>query len=269
MNRVARIGLRVAGASAAVYALACGGVATMYRPFLFPAPHRAPVVPADAKKIETRASDGAAVHALRFGPDEAAAGIVFFHGNGELADDGADLARTLAARGYVVVLAEYRGYGLSASSGAPSERGIYDDAAAVVAATNVPNDHLVLMGFSLGTGVAVELATRGYGKALVLLAPYTSIPEVASRHVPLFPMNLLMRDKLDTLSKAPSIKVPVLVAHGDRDEIVPFDMGETVAHAFPYGRFVTVSGAHHTDMFSSDDHLVTKLVDFLIDVVPI
>jgi hypothetical protein len=143
---------------------------------------------------------------------------------------------------------------------------LYADAEAIVAEAG--GDRPVLMGFSLGTGVATEMAARGHGRALILLAPYTSIPEVGQRDVPFFPMKLLMRDKFDTRAKAPSIALPAFVAHGDADQVVPFDMGESVAHAFPRGRFVTVSGAHHTDMFARDDHLMQKIIDFVIDVAP-
>ncbi len=158
---------------------------------------------------------------------------------------------------------------MSAAEGSPNERGIYADAEAIVSSVKARNDHVVLMGFSLGTGVATEMAARGHGGALVLLAPYTSIPAVAQRHVPLFPMNALMRDKFDTLSKAPAISLPVFVAHGDRDEVVPFDMGETVAHGFPRGQFVAVSGATHMTLFERDDHLMDEIVDFVIASLPI
>lgn len=164
------------------------------------------------------------------------------------------------------MLAEYRGYGMARASGPPSERGIYEDAEAIV--TEAGGDRPVLVGFSLGTGVATEMAARGHGRALVLLAPYTSIPDVASRFASIFPMKLLIRDAFDTRSKAAAITLPVLVAHGDADEVVPFDMGETVAHAFPKGHFVAVSGGRHMDLFAKDDHLVQKIVDFVIDVAP-
>jgi len=269
MNRFAKRALRFLIVTALVYAIGCGVVAFAYRAFLYPAPHGPPPAIADATLIETKTNDGVTARALRIGPADATTAIVFFHGNGEIAESGEALARQLASHGYQVVLAEYRGYGISRAEGSPNERGLYADAEAICAAVNVPNDHLVLMGFSLGTGVATEMAARGHGRALVLLAPYTSIPEVAQRDVPFFPMNALMRDKLDSLSKAPSIDIPAFVAHGDRDEVVPFDMGETVAHAFPHNHFVAVSGATHMTLFQRDDHLVDQIVDFVIGAIPI
>jgi pimeloyl-ACP methyl ester carboxylesterase len=78
-----------------------------------------------------------------------------------------------------------------------------------------------------------------------------------------------MRDRFDTLSKAPSVSLPVFVAHGDGDEVVPFDMGETVAHAFPKGRFNAISGASHMTLFERDEHLLSKIVDFIITTTPL
>jgi len=272
MTRAARVSLRVAAMVAIAYTLLCVAVAVLYRRFLYPAPTRSdPPLPADVTLLEARAKDGAPVRAYRIGPGPDARPpltLVFFHGNGEVAEDDFGLARALASHGWTVVLPEYRGYGVSRSAGRPSEAALYDDAAAAIDSLGVDDEHLVLMGFSLGTGVAVEMAARGRGRAVVLLAPYTSIPDVASRRVPLLPMRQLMGDKLDSESKAAKIQLPVLVAHGDRDEVVPFGMGETLAHTFPHGRFVTVSGGHHTDMFAVDDHLLQKIVDFLIEVTP-
>ena len=270
--------VRMLAGVAVIYAVACGAIAAFYRPFLYPAPSTSdPPLPPDAKLVQASPTS----RAFRFGPDHAPLTIVYFHGNGQLAEDGFGLARDLASHGWAVLLPEYRGYGVSRASGRPSERALYDDAAALVASlvdgsaaggtSRIPttdNDRIVLMGYSLGTGVCVELASRGLGRALVLLAPYTSIPDVAARRLPMFPMRSLLGDKLDSESKAARVQIPAFVAHGDRDDIVPFDMGETLAHTFPKGRFVTVSGANHVNMFATDDHLMQKIVDFLLDVAP-
>jgi pimeloyl-ACP methyl ester carboxylesterase len=252
-----------------VYLLLCAVTPALSRWLTFPAPKTStPGIPTGATLLEARTSDGTRARALRFDVPHAALTVVFFHGSGELAEDEMGLARVLVGHGYAAVFVEYRGYGLSADAGTTTERGIYADAEALLEASGAPRDHVVLYGFSLGTGVAVEMAARGWGRAMVLLAPYTSIPDVAFRRVPLLPMQWLVRDKLDSLSKAAGIDMPVLVAHGDADDAVPFEMGERLAHAFPHGRFVTVSGGHHTDLFARDDRLMQKVIDFLISVTP-
>jgi pimeloyl-ACP methyl ester carboxylesterase len=262
--------LRFAAVTLGLYLVTCVVAVVVSRRFLFPAPARAAEPLADAHVLESKTSDGVVARALFFTPSATPdATLVFFHGNGEIAEDNVGLARELVSHGYAVALAEYRGYGLSRMEGAPSEPGIYADAEAVIASLGVARDRMVLMGFSLGTGVAVEMAARGHGHAMVLLAPYTAIPEVAARWVPVLPMRFIMRDKLDSRSKAAAIDMPVLVAHGDADQVVPFDMGETLAHTFPHGQLVTVPGGHHMDMFAVDDRLMPKILTFLTEVMPL
>jgi hypothetical protein len=105
---------------------------------------------------------------------------------------------------------------------------------------------VVLWGHSLGSGVAARMASEGRGEALILESPYTSIPDVAARRFPIYPVRFFMRDRFDTLSLVPKIKVPVLIIHGTRDRIVPYDMGVTLAKRF--GReamFIPIVGAAH------------------------
>src|SRR5581483_2807034 len=113
--------IRFIAVTIGVYIAACGFVALAYKPFLYPAPNRAPVTPPGAKVIEAGTAK-----ALRFGPDDATTTIVYFHGNGELADDGAWLAEQFVAQGWAVYLAEYPGYGMSSGAGGPSEKRIYE-----------------------------------------------------------------------------------------------------------------------------------------------
>jgi uncharacterized protein len=224
-----------------------------YRRLLFPGAGRADIPPpADASVLEAVASDGVQVHALLLGSPEAERTVVYFHGNGEVAGDNVWLARELVHRGMHVVLAEYRGYGASSASPGLSEEGLYADADAVLdslARRGIGKERVVLWGMSLGTGVAAEMAARGRGSALVLVAPYTSILDMATHFVPILPARWLMSDRFETLSKAPRIRVPTLVFHGTKDEVVPYAMGKRVSEAVAGAKLVSVEGGHHTDLF--------------------
>jgi pimeloyl-ACP methyl ester carboxylesterase len=243
---------RTALGTGAVYVAALVLGHAVYRRLLYPAAGRADVAPpADARLLTCAALDGVAVHALEFGGATAERTIVYFHGNGEVVGDDTWIARELARRGFHVVLAEYRGYGLSAP-GQPTEPGLYADAEAVLdalAARGIGPTRIALWGMSLGTGVAAEMARRGRGSALVLVAPYTSIVDVASHHVPFLPARLVMEERFDTLAKAPGLRVRALVLHGTRDEVVPFSMGRRVAERIPGATFIAVEGGHHNDLF--------------------
>jgi fermentation-respiration switch protein FrsA (DUF1100 family) len=207
--------------------------------------------PADVRLATYRAADGIPVHALELDTPGARETIVYFHGNGEVVGDDIWMARDLQREGFSVVLAEYRGYGHS-RPGDPTEAGLYADAEAVLAglaSRGVDAKHVVLWGASLGSGVAAEMATRGRGTALVLVTPYTSIPDVAAIHFPWLPARLLVRDQFATLGKAAAIGVPTFVLHGTSDEVVPFAMGEHVAGAIHGATFARVDGGRHTDLF--------------------
>jgi fermentation-respiration switch protein FrsA (DUF1100 family) len=236
------------------YAALCVAARLNYRWFLYPVPDvGAPAVPAGATALELRAADGASVHAIQFPPSGAdARTMVLFHGNAETIDNGIELAGELHRHGLGVVLAEYRGYGGSRDAGSPSERGLYLDAEAVLdalRAQGIGPDRVVLMGTSLGSGVAAEMAKRGRGAALVLVSPYTSITAMARRTAPFLPVSLVCPDAFDTIAKAPAIRVPTLVVHGDADEVVPVEMGRAVTAALPGAAMKIVAGGHHNDLY--------------------
>jgi fermentation-respiration switch protein FrsA (DUF1100 family) len=162
------------------------------------------------------------------------------------------LAEDLRVRGLGAVLFEYRGYGVSAAAGPPSEGGIYDDAESILAALGargIDSGRIALVGFSLGTGVAAEMARRGRGASLTLVSPYTSMIAMGQHVLPWLPVAWLLPDEFDTLSKAPEIRTPTLVLHGDADEVVPFTMGRRVAAAIAGATFEAIPGGHHSDLF--------------------
>jgi fermentation-respiration switch protein FrsA (DUF1100 family) len=238
-----------------------------YRVLVYPAPRTdsAPV-PAEARVLTLRAADGVPVHALDFPAAAGARHVVYFHGNGEVIGDDVWMAQRLHAHGLGVTLVEYRGYGRSSGAGSPTEDGLYADATEVLddlAARGIGPSRVVLWGASLGTGVATEMARRGRGAALVLVAPYTSIPDMAARVAPWLPVRLLVGDKFDNLAKAPSLTVPAVVVHGTDDEVIPFRMGERIAATLPGARFERVAGGHHMECFLADPGLLARVVQAL------
>jgi pimeloyl-ACP methyl ester carboxylesterase len=250
-----------------LYALVVGLASLNYRRFLYPAPdgEGLDLAGEGAPKLWTlQASDGIPVHALHYDAPGATAAVVYFHGNGETMGPSQWLGVELQRRHVVMVLAEYRGYGASRGPAVPSEDGIYADATAILdelGKQGFPKDKVLLWGMSLGTGVAAEMATRGRGKAIVLFCPYTSIPAMASRFVPFLPARIVVRDRYDTLSKASAITIPALVVHGDADEVVPYDMGQTVAAALPHAELVTVKGGHHMDLLRRREDLLDRIAE--------
>ena len=151
-----------------------------------------------------------------------------------------------------VFIFDYRGYGRS--EGRVSEEGTYTDAQAGLkylhSRKDVDPKRIVFFGRSLGATVAAELATREVCRALILETPFASIREMARVAFPLLPIGGLLRIRYDTVEKVKKIKVPLLVIHGDRDDIVPYEQGRKVFEAAPQPKeFYTIRGARHNDTY--------------------
>jgi hypothetical protein len=241
-------GLSIVGLFAVLVSLAYAS----RRKLLFPAPRplRAPVTP-PGSLLHADTAAGRLV-ALWLAPGPGAPVVVHFHGNGEQLADVAVLARQLHARGVGVLAIEYPGYGLRGGE-SPSESALYEAAEAALThlrgELGIPPERTILQGHSLGSGVAAELAQRGRGAGLVLLSPYTSIPDVAARIVPFLPVRWLLDDRFATADKAPSIRIPVQIIHGELDALIPPAMGRRLAGLFPDARLELLPGVHHNDLF--------------------
>ena len=177
--------------------------------------------------------------------------VVYFHGNGEDLADSIPMISLLRTLGVGVLALEYPGYGVA--SGRSSEQSAYAAAETSLrwlrSEQGIDRDRVVLLGWSLGTAVASEMARRALGSRLVLISPFTSVAEMSRRIIPFFPASLI-RYPFDTVSKAPAISMPVLIVHGNEDEVVPFAMGQRLAATFPNARFVSLEGGRHNDLLT-------------------
>jgi fermentation-respiration switch protein FrsA (DUF1100 family) len=198
------------------------------------------------------ASDGVRLHGW-FVPGESDVTWLWCHGNAGNISHRLDNLRLLHDElGVSVFIFDYRGYGRS--EGSPSEEGTYRDAEAALAyllsRPDVDAERVVYFGRSLGAAVAVELATRRPPSALILESPLPSIAELARHHYPFLPAGRLLRTKYDALSKIGKVRVPLLVLHGDQDEVIPFEAGRRLfGAANEPKRFYTIGGAGHNDTY--------------------
>ncbi|MCW9035533.1 MAG: alpha/beta hydrolase [Rhodospirillales bacterium] len=158
--------------------------------------------------------------------DETLPVIVFFHGNAGHIGHRGFKARMFLDQGYGVLLVGYRGYG--GNSGSPSEKGLYEDARTALSdlsSKSIAKEQVVLYGESIGTGIAVQMALEGHGRALVLEAPYSSLEDIASQYYPIFPVSWLLKDRFDSIDKVDKISIPKLIVHGKKDEVIPQELG--------------------------------------------
>lgn len=179
--------------------------------------------------------------------------LLWFHGNAGNISHRLENIRLLHDRVEInTFIFDYRGYGRS--QGQPSEEGTYRDGEAALrylrSRKDVDPKRIVFFGRSLGAAVAAELATREDALALILETPFASIREMARVAFPFLPIGPLLRTRYDTVEKVKRVKGPLLVVHGDRDEIVPFAQGQKVFDAAPQPKeFYAIRGAHHNDTY--------------------
>ena len=206
----------------------------------------------DVQNLSVQTKDGLNVTGWIHRPSNKKPTFVFFHGNAGHYGHSIYAVADYIKLGYGVVLVGYRGYG--GNEGSPSETGFYEDGRAyinhLIQEENIAETDIVLYGQSIGSGVAVQMATEFQSvKALILEAPYTSLPDVAARTYFFIPVHLLMKDKFNNLNKINEIKSPLFIMHGDQDKVIPFKFGKTLFERAEVKKdFMIVKNRGHNDM---------------------
>jgi hypothetical protein len=199
--------------------------------------------------IET--SDGIKLHGWYVKAKDQKALAVYSHGNGGNITGLADYLQILSERLGISVLAyDYRGYGRSNST--PNIAGVLKDAAAATEwlahREGTTREQIIQIGRSLGGGVAMQTAVREKARALILENTFTSLADMGKRIYPWLPVRLLMRQDLPSLDTVKQYGGPILIVHGDKDELVPESMGrELYAAANEPKQFVSIVGGGHND----------------------
>jgi pimeloyl-ACP methyl ester carboxylesterase len=175
--------------------------------------------------------------------------IIYYGGNAEDVSLNFDDLERFAAESFIFM--NYRGYG--GSDGKPSETALLADALFVidhmVAIERVDPRHIVLMGRSLGSGVAVQVAANRPVGGVILVTPFDSLVNVAKAHYPIFPVKWLLKHRFDSARLAPGIDVPALFLTANRDQVVPIRFARNLEAAWggPVTR-VTIDGADHNSI---------------------
>lgn len=158
--------------------------------------------------------------------------VLYCHGNAHNLSqfEEPEFYEYLRGTGVNILAFDYRGFG--ESTGTPDEPGLYADARAAYdflrTRYHVPAERIILYGHSLGTGVAVQLATSVAAGALVLHAPYTSLPDVGADRFWYLPVRAIASYRFPSLERIPRVKIPLLVLHSPQDRAIPVAMGEQV-----------------------------------------
>lgn len=227
----------------------------------------------EAEDVRFRSADGLRLHGwwIGGGSPERSPVLLWCHGNaGNLTGRGPH-AQALADRGLSVLLFDYRGYGRSV--GEPDEAGIYRDAEAayryLVDERGIPPRRIVLLGRSLGAAPAARLATRVEHAGLLLVSPFPDAASMARRMFGGLPMGWLVRSRFPVAEWVGERRTPLLVIHGDADDVVPLELGRRVYRAASEPRrLVVLPGTGHNDVLAAGGERYLEAVrSFAYEVV--
>jgi len=219
--------------------------------------------------LSLHTSDGVEINGWFIPSPGARTTLLWLHGNGGNLSDTVDrLSQYHQALRTNIMVIDYREYGRS--SGEVSEEGTYLDALAaydyLLTRKEVDPTRIIVFGYSLGSAVAVELSLQRKTRGLILEAPFASIEEMAEEEFPWIPVGPLITTRYDTLSKISHLAVPLLILHGDRDDVVPFEQGREVFEAAQGPKtFYVIAGAGHDNTNVVGGQAYLKMVSDFID----
>jgi len=189
--------------------------------------------------------------------------IVYFHGNAGTLDNRIHKLNHFKDINVNFLIIAWRGF--SGNKGKPTENGLYIDGKSAVdwvMKKGVKEENIVLYGESLGTGIASEIAQNKNFAGVILETPFTSMVDAAKNFYPFIPIGLLLKDRYENKKKVININIPIMIMHGERDNIVPFSMGKKIfeiANEPKYSYFTK----YDNHMMEYDDQLIDELKRFL------
>ena len=188
--------------------------------------------------------------------------LIFFHGNAGSLENRIHKLNHFRNMNINFLIIAWRGF--SGNKGNPSEQGLYEDGKSAIdwlIKKGVSEKNLILYGESLGTGVATHLAQERGFAGIILETPFTSMVDAAKTFYPYIPVNLLLKDKFENYKKIKNINSPILIMHGEVDQLVPFSMGKKIyeiANKPKYSYFTK----YDNHMMEYDENLVLALKSF-------
>jgi uncharacterized protein len=235
---------------ALIYAGLCAALFLFQRSFIyFPQPRSLD----DLSSMSKMPLNGAEL-ILTIQPHNGPNALIYFGGNAE------DVSLRLpsfstAFPNHALYLLHYRGYG--GSSGKPSEAALFSDAIALFDKVLTEHQNIMVVGRSLGSGVAVYLASQRPVSRLVLVTPYDSIQKLAAQQLPYFPVRWLLVDKFESWKYAKSVNVPTLIIAAEHDEVIPKASTESLLAHFRTGvaSINVVSGTNHNTISDSSEYI--------------
>lgn len=215
------------------------------------------------REINIKTLDNKNLNGLLFKAEEPNGLIFYLHGNAGALDSWGDIARVYTAMGYDIFMIDYRGFGKSTGS-IKSEKQMHDD---IQLAYNemkklYDENSIIVMGFSIGTGMASRLAAHNNPRMLILQAPYYSMTDLIQKIAP-YTAPFLIRYKLENYKYVQQCTIPVIIFHGDEDEVIGVDSSERLKEYLkPSDRLTILKGTNHNGI-TMNEHYQGELKELL------
>lgn len=211
----------------------------------------------DVENIDINTKDGIKIKGwfVKNSKAEKSPLIIYFGGNAEEVSNL--IGKADQFNEWSLTLINYRGYGQS--EGKPNEKCLFDDAISIYdyfsKRDDIDANRIILMGRSLGSGVAIYLAKNRPVKALILVTPYDSMTSIAKEKVPVLPISLILKNRFDSISRASSIKIPMLALVAEKDSTIPPNHAKRLVEKWG-GKYILkiIEGKDHNSISSNEEY---------------
>ncbi len=219
-----------------------------------------------AREVWMNTKDDLRIHGLWWDKPAGEPVILFLHGNAQEVYSWSLIYEEFSKLQYRLLLIDYRGYGKS--QGKPFEEGLYLDGRAALEwlyEQGIKEHEIIVFGKSLGGAIACEISQQLKLKALILESTFTSLQNIASGLFPFLPADLNLKRNYSSIEKVGNLHCPVLVIHGEMDELIPLQDGIKLFEAVPEPKeLYLVPGAGHNDVsLIGGDQYVQRIASFL------
>ncbi len=199
--------------------------------------------------------DETTIHALHFFSENPKGVILYFHGNAGSLDDWGEVADDFVKMDYDVLISDFRGFGKS--TGEMSEASFNQDAQMLYDFLLEKYDaqKISIFGRSLGTGVAVDLASKNKAERLILETPFANFADLAQSRFKIFPVKALLKFDFSNKDKMEKVDCPIHIFHGTNDEVIPYNHAIKLESVLKQGStFTTIKFGNHNNLFTFEEY---------------
>ena len=208
------------------------------------------------EELTFKTQDNILLHGILMKADSSKGLIFYLHGNGGTVASWGEIAHTYTTENYDVFMLDYRGYGKSGGS-IFSEKQLHEDVQLVYnkLKERYSEDKIIILGYSMGSGMATKLATKSNAKLLILQAPYYSLKDLMSHYIAFIP-TFILKYSLETNKVLPQCKMPVIIFHGTKDEVIYYESSLKLQKLFKEkDTLILLNGQYHNNMSENPQYL--------------